>query len=118
MNTLIVLLATISSLLANPKVQANPALLSEVSSLSQQANVLVEEYTAVSVTSTPVDNSNNNILSGATQEPEIWTCKNVYYPAGWALVDQNGNVSSTSVVYKTGLTVQGEIARGMSPCTQ
>ena len=47
MNTLIVLLAAVASLLANPKVQANPALLAEVTGISQSANALVEEYTAI-----------------------------------------------------------------------
>lgn len=49
MNMLLVLLATIASLLSNPKVQSNPALLVEVQGMSQTANALVEEYTAVNV---------------------------------------------------------------------
>lgn len=47
MNTLIVLLSAVASLLSNPKVQSNPSLLAEAQSISSAANQIAEEYTAV-----------------------------------------------------------------------
>lgn len=53
MNIIITLLVAIASLLANPKVQANPTLLAEVRSINNAANVLVEKYTTIQGQVTP-----------------------------------------------------------------
>jgi hypothetical protein len=53
MNDLLVLLATIASLLANPKVQANPVLLSQAMQISQAVNALVENSTAMQAANSP-----------------------------------------------------------------
>ena len=88
MTNLLVLLTAIASLLANPNVQANPALLSRVEAIQTTATALVEEYTAVDAQAHPVpfvqgqdtqSNPEGASLGAATSTNQCW----YIYPGGW-----------------------------------
>lgn len=128
MTNLIVLLATVASLLANPKVQANPVYLAEAQSISSVANQLAEEYSALSaptlgssvVPSIPnqianVPQNNSGVATNTAPTPS-YLCKLVYLPTGYAYVDQDGNIVST-VAELTGQTINMNEAYGISNCS-
>jgi hypothetical protein len=69
MNSLLVLLATIASLYGNPQVQASPVLLSELNTISQAANALVDEETAGQAQNNPSSTYNNPVYNLPVIQP-------------------------------------------------
>lgn len=60
----------VSSLLANPKVQSNPAYLAEATLINQTANTLVEEYTSVQAQNSS-SSTDNPSQSGQITSPTL-----------------------------------------------
>lgn len=90
-NTLIVLLTAIVSLLANPKVQSNPALLAQVSRMSQTVSALVFEYNQNPATTT--------VATPTTLPPSVSLNEQVPLGAAPLIPTPTSTPSGTPIVY-------------------
>ncbi len=120
------LLLSVSLLLTNAMASGNQVQMQQALLTAQQTVSIVQESGVLNPvtpvyqnqTSTPLDvvTTPSPVLKSVSATPEVWTCKLIYPPSGWGMVDQNGIINTSTLTYPTGFTVQRLQAMGRTPC--